>query len=296
MTFKVFLDCFLDSLLDSLIVLGICFVIHFILSFFELQAAKRLKKSGKYSPLLGSLLGLVPECGTSVIGSDLYIKEHITMGTLVAIFLSCSDEAIPLMLSSHDKKSLMAFVLIALKFVIGFAIGYLVDLVYRKRLDIKKHLEHCDHEDEIHDGCCHHHIDDENEGWVHKHLIHPLVHSLKIFLYVFVINLIFSLIISLIGEETIMNFIKSSKYLSPLFSCIIGLIPNCASSVLITELYILDGISFGACLSGLLMNSGLGLIYLLKEKSARKKALMIIGICFITSVLFGYLTCLIVGF
>ena len=288
-------EILLDALKDSLIVFAIVLLLHIIFSLFENKLSGRLKDNHKINPLLGSLFGLVPECGFSIIGSDLYIKEHITMGTLVAIFLSCSDEAIPLLIASHNEKSLYALILVGTKFVVGFLIGYLVDLVYRKRKEIDLHLHNCKHEDEIHTGCCHHKIDDEKESKVDKYLLHPLKHSLKIFVYVLIINLIFGFLIGFIGEDNISNFIESNKYLSPLFSCLIGLIPNCASSVIITELFIMNNISFGACLSGLLVNSGLGLIYLIKNNK-KKTTIPILLICFLSSLIIGYAVCLIFGF
>lgn len=290
------LDIVIDALLDSLIVLGFVFIINVILSFFELKIAKKLSKTNKYSPFFGSLFALIPQCGISVVASDLYLKRHITIGTLIAVFLTCSDEAIPLLIAEHNEKSLMVIPLVLIKFAIGIAIGYIIDLIIKDKEEVNSHLEHCHHEEEVHVGCCHHHIDDENESRIHKNLIHPLVHSLKIFAYVLVINLIFGFIIGFVGEENLTKFLQMNKYLSPLFACIIGLIPNCASSVLLAELFVIDGISFGALLGGLLMNSGLGLIYLLKSKKNIKTTLMIILVCFLTSVFFGYITSLIIGF
>ena len=288
-------EIIIDSLKDSLIVFAIVLIMHILLSFFELKFSDKLKKKNGLSPMFGALFGLVPECGFSIIGSDLYIKEHITMGTLVAIFLSCSDEAIPLLISSHNEKSLYALILVGAKFVIGFIVGFLVDLIYRRRKEIDLHLHNCHHEDEVHTGCCHHKIDDHNESKIDKYLIHPLLHSLKIFLYVLIINLLFGFLIALIGEDKIQAFIESNKYLSPLFSSLIGLIPNCASSVIITELFVMGNIKFGACLAGLLMNSGLGLIYLIRHNK-KKTTIPIILICFVSSLIFGYLVSFIIGF
>ena len=288
MNSEMIIDIILDALKDSLIVFLIVFILHILLSLFEVNIADKLKHNSKLSSLLGSLFGLVPECGFSIIGSDLYIKEHITMGTLVAIFLSCSDEAIPLMLAAHNEKTLWVFALLISKFIIGFIVGFLVDLIYRRKMEILHHLHDCHHEDEVHVGCCNHKIDDHAESKLDKFLWHPLKHSLKIFLYVLAINLIFGFIIGFVGEENISSFIEANKYLSPLFACLVGLIPNCASSVIITELFIMGNISFGACLGGLLVNSGLGIIYLIKNNK-KKTTIPIILICFLTALAFGYI-------
>ena len=296
MTWEHALHILTHSVIDSLIVFAVVFAIYVLLSFVEVKIAKVISKDSKLSPLFGSLFGLIPQCGVSVVASDLYLKKHITMGTIVAIFLSCSDEAIPLLLGSASEKALAVIPLMIIKFVVGFITGFVIDMIVRDKNEVHEHLEHCHHEEEVHIGCCHHHIDDEKEDHLHKNFIHPLVHSLKILAYVFVINLIFGYTIGFIGEENIQNFLQANRYLAPLFATLIGVIPNCASSVIITELYVMEGISFGACLGGLLMNSGLGLVYLLKNKHNFKNTMVIIAICFGVSILVSYLTCLCVGF
>ena len=288
MTWELALDIILDSLKDSALVLAFVFLVHVLLSFFDLQIANFLVKRKKTGVIFGSAFGLIPQCGTSVLGADLYIKKYITIGTLTALFLSCSDEAFIELLTSMNERTIMILPLIGLKFAIGVAIGLLVDLIYLKRKDIID-VDEVEEEHECHQ---HHH---ENTP-VHKHLVHPLIHSLEVFAYVLVINLVIGFIIGFVGEESFVNFLGSSKYLTPLFASIIGLIPNCASSLLITKLFAGGTLSFGALLAGLLVNSGLGMMVLLKNKNGRKQALIIIGICFITAVFCGYLTCLIIGF
>ncbi len=285
---KIMLDVFIDSLLDSLKVLGIVFVFYIVFSFFESKLAEKLQKNKKLSPFLGSLFGIIPQCGFSVVASDLYIKQHITMGTLIAVFIACSDEALPILLSNPDK-ILSAIPLIIIKFILGFVVGYIVDIIMvHNKEKVKEHHTHCHHHEEIHVGCCHHEIDNENENKIHQHLIHPLIHSLKIFLYVFIITFLFGILIYLIGEETINQFLINSRYIAPVFTIIIGLIPNCASSVIITNLYLLGGISFGACLSGLIVNAGLGMFFLLKNKENRKNSLIILAILIGVGLLAGY--------
>ena len=181
----------------------------------------------------------------------------------------------------------MILPLIASKFVIGVVVGIVVDLIYHKQDLVEETPEVEEHECHIH-----HH---ENTK-MHKHFVHPLIHSLQILAYIFVINLVIGFIIGFVGEENFINFMISSKYLSPLYCSIIGLIPNCASSLLITELYLDGALPFGALLAGLLVNSGLGMMLLLKNMKTAKNVLLIIGICFAVAVTAGYLTCLIMGF
>ena len=287
MTWELAFDIILDSLKDSALVLAFVFLVHVLLSFFDLQIANFLVKRKKTGAIFGSAFGLIPQCGTSVLGADLYIKKYITIGTLTALFLSCSDEAFIELLTAANERTIMILPLIGLKFAIGVLIGLLMDLI-----DHKRDVVDVDEVEEEHECHQHHH---ENTP-VHKHLVHPLIHSLEVFAYVLVINLVIGFIIGFVGEDSFVNFLSSSKYLTPLFASIIGLIPNCASSLLITKLFADGTLSFGALLAGLLVNSGLGMMVLLKNKNGRKQALIIIGICFITAVFCGYLTCLIIGF
>ena len=287
MTWELFLDILLDSLKDSLLVFAFVFLFHVILSFIETPVSNFLIKRKKTSPIFGAVFGLIPQCGTSVIGSELYIKKYITVGTLIAIFLSCSDEALIVLLEAWNEKTLMIFPLIGLKLVTGIVFGLLIDFIIRKQKIIE-----VDHVEEEHECHTHHH---ENTP-AHAHLIHPLIHSIKVFIYIFIINLALGTIIGFVGEDNFSNFMTANRYLAPLFSSIIGLIPNCASSLLITDLFVEGHLSFGALFAGLLVNSGLGIMVLLKDKNTVKKALLIVGVCFIIAVGLGYLTCLVSGF
>ena len=285
----VALDIFLDALKDSALVFAFVLLIHVLLSFFEEKLALFLTKHQKLGPLFGSLFGLVPQCGTSVMGSELYIKKYISLGTLMAIFLSCSDEAfIAILTSGKPDKILMVLPLIGLKFAIGFLAGLVADLILNKKQEIV--TEDVDVHEE---SCSTHHM---HNSKIHQHVIHPLIHSLVIFGYVLAINLALGYLIGFIGEENFASFLNTNKYLTPLFAPIVGLIPNCASSLLLAELYIEGHLSFGAILGGLLVNAGLGMMVLLKNKESAKKTVWILLINFAISVAVGYITCLIIGF
>ena len=287
MTWELFLDILLDALKDSVLIFAFVFLFHVILSFIENPVSNFLIKRKKTSPIFGALFGLIPQCGTSVVAADLYIKKFITIGTLIAVFLSCSDEALLVLLSAWNEKTLAIFPLIGLKLATGILFGLLIDLIIRHQK-----VEEVDHIEEEKE--CHHHHHENTPA--HAHLIHPLFHAIKIFIYVFIINLLLGLLIGFVGEENFINFMLTNRYLAPLFTSIIGLIPNCASSVLITELYLSGTLSFGALFAGLLVNSGLGMMVLFKEYKSIKKTLLIVGVCFIIAVSLGYLTCLVSGF
>lgn len=286
MSWELVLDIFLDALKDSALVFAFVFLIHLLLSFVENKLSNYLIRHQKLAPMFGSLFGIIPQCGTSVMGADLYIKKYISIGTLVAIFLSCSDEAfIAILTSGIPSKMIMVLPLIGVKFVLGFVVGLLIDLIHKEEL-VKEEV--------IEEETCHtHHT--HNSG-VHKHLIHPLIHALEIFAYVFVINMVLGLIIGAVGEDNFASFIRMNKYLTPLFSSIIGLIPNCASSLLLSELFIEGNLSFGALLAGLLVNSGLGMMVLLRNRKSAKNIWIIILICFLVAIISGYITCMIFGF
>jgi uncharacterized membrane protein YraQ (UPF0718 family) len=277
----------LDTLYDSLKVLGFAFVIYVLLSFFEDKIAALLEKKKKWGPFFGSLSGAIPQCGISVVGADLYLKHHLTMGTLIAIFLSCSDEALPIFFSRFDGLWYMVFPLLGLKILAGTGVGYLVDsLNKRDENEVEEHLEHCEGNKDIHYGCCHHEIEQENP-W-HQHLVHPLLHSFKIFVYAYIVSFLFGLLIYYVGADNFNAFLLSNRYLSPLYAVVVGLIPNCASSVLLSELYLSGALPFGAVLAGLAVNAGLGPLYLFRKKENLKEAFLIMGILLVSSLALGY--------
>ena len=287
MTPEVIEEVIFDALKDSLLVFMFVFLVHLIISYFEHGLSNFLVRRRKTGPFFGALFGLVPQCGTSVIGADLYIKKYISLGALIAIFLSCSDEAFIALLTSGSDKTIMILPLIGIKFVVGFIIGFNVDLLFIKQyvLNVDKEIEH---------HTCHVH-DQENTS-IHQHLIHPLLHSVEIFAYVLVINLILGFVIAGVGEDTFKAFLDTNKYLTPLYACIVGLIPNCASSLLLTELFVSGNLSFGALTAGLLVNSGLGMFVLIKNRRSVKNVILVLGICLLVALISGYVICLINGF
>lgn len=271
------LDVFLDSVLDSLKVFGIAFLIYFVFSFLHEKVTHLFQKHKKISPLIGASCGLIPECGISVVGADLYQKRQLSMGTILAIFFACSDEAL-FILFSDTRKMIYILPLLLIKFFFACILGYTVDVVYKKKTSLE----------EGHDlklDCCEHHHED---SLLKKHFLHPLFHCLKILGYVFVINSSFGILVYFIGEENILSFLQSNEMFGPLVSGVIGLIPNCAASVLMSELFLMDGLSFGALVTGLSVNAGVGLLYLLKFKETRKEVGVLLLILFLYSLGIGY--------
>ena len=288
----MFFVIILDSLLDTLKILPVILVVYVLIEFIETREGsyKKLEKifSGRFSPLYAAGIGVVPQCGFSVVATRLFQDGYIYIGTLIAVYLATSDEAVPIMFSRavvEPKLWIPLALIISIKVVYAAICGFLINLTQRKPVAV---FDEQAHENDHADGCCHHEITGERSGWK-KILLHPLLHSLKIAAYIFVINLLFGSIVELlIGEETLSDFLQSSVYIQPLLSCVVGLIPNCASSVLLTELYAEGALSFGAVIAGLAVNSGIGMAVLIKDRKNIKRALIVIGITFALALILGY--------
>ncbi len=282
------LEVFLDSLLDATKVFALALIVYVLLSFFEGKIATLLEKKRKWAPLFGAFSGAIPQCGIPVVGSDLFLKGHLSAGTLLAIFISCSDEAFPILLGNFSGEWWMAFLILLIKVVWGAFFGYLLDFLLRKsQKDIDEHLEHCSGERGHHIGCCGHEIEGETTPFK-EHFLHPFFHSIKIFVYSFLISFLFGILVYYVGEETLSTFLKGQRYFTPLLALLIGLIPNCASSVLLSTLYVSGALPFGALLAGLTMNAGLGPFYLLKGKKKTKEIALLFLFQFIAALILGY--------
>ena len=279
------LDCLLDGVLDSLKLLPYLFVAFLVLEFLEHKFSKKsekyLEKYNKFGPVIGGVLGALPQCGFSTMASNLFSNGVITMGTLIAIFLSTSDEMIAVMFSEQADLRVL-FGIVGFKVIIGVIVGFLVDLLYHKKNKDRHHLieEHCHHDD------CH-----CEENGIFKS---SLVHTLKIFVFIFAMNIFLNIIIYYIGEEQLSNLLLRHNIFTYFLASLLGLIPNCASSVIITELYISDLISIGTLLSGLLTGSGLGILLLFKENKNVKENASILLIIYFVGVLIGFIADLII--
>lgn len=257
-----------------------------------------LQRVGRAGPAVGAVAGTLPQCGFSVMTTALYTQRLVTVGTLIAVYLSTSDEAIPVILSQPDK-ALLILPLILTKLVIAIPAGYLIDLAFRKQNT--KTLAHIDayshgHDDVSHNhdtiidqkACCGHHPDAKAKRFDCKQLIvHPLVHTAKILLYIFIFTLALNIGIALIGQETLHKILLSNSILQPFVAGLVGLIPNCAASVALTQLYLNGSLSFGSVIAGLCASGGLGILVLFKEEKSWKERLMIVGLLYGISVLAG---------
>lgn len=266
------LDILKDSFFDSYKVFALALIIFLVLSIFEHKLASFFKKQNKLSPLIGASLGLIPECGVSVVTARMYSLSFVSTGTIFAVLFASSDEALTILFTNKETIP-SALLLMGIKLSCGFLFGFLIDLFIKHKLhdfdEAKIKVE-------------------EEETKLEHHLIKPYLHAFEIFIYVFVVSFIFGLIIYLIGEEKIYQFLEANYYSSVLLSSIVGFIPNCASSVLITNLFMNNGIPFAALVSGLCMNSGVGILYLIKGKRSIKAKLFVITSLFLASNVVGY--------
>lgn len=267
------LDVLLDTIIDSLKLIPFLFLSYLLIEYIEHKSSKVLenilKKSGKFGAVIGSVLGLVPQCGFSVTAANLFSSRVITIGTLIAVFLSTSDEAIPVLLSHPDKAAEILKIL-AIKLLIGIIAGCTIDIIFRKKHSIKKDIEEI-HE-HMHQVCSH--CDCEHENGILKPTIK---HTVNILIFIFIVTFLLNTAIYIIGEENLSKILLNGSILQPLIAGIIGLIPNCASSVILTELYIAGNLSFGSIIAGLCTGAGIGLVVLFKVNSNLKENLKILA-------------------
>jgi hypothetical protein len=269
------LDIIIESLIDSVKLLPFLFLTYLAMEYLEHKAGEKMqeaiRKSGKSGPLIGSILGVFPQCGFSAAASNLYAGRIITLGTLIAVYLSTSDEMLPIMISENAGLMIILKILAA-KVIVGMLAGFAVDFLFRKK-EKNMQIEHI---------CEQHHCHCE-EGILKS----ALRHTLEIFWYVLIISFVLNLVISLIGEDVLGNFILNRPLFGEMLAGLVGLIPNCAASVVLTELY-LDGVlNAGAMIAGLLVSSGVGVLVLFKVNDDSKENLFIVGLLYVIGVAVG---------
>ena len=271
------IDIILDTLVDGLKLLPFLFIAFLIIELIEhklnKQTKKLVSKSGKVGPLIGSLLGLFPQCGFSVMATNLYVTRIITLGTLISIYLATSDEMLPIMLSQK-----IAFIeivkLLGIKFICGIIWGFIIDLLLSKKTKKENiNYEICDE-----DHCnCH------EEGVIKS----TLIHTLKTLLFIILVSFLLNILLHFIGEDNLSKVFLKNSIFGPFISSLIGLIPNCGSSIVITELYLNGAISLGSAMAGLLTGSGVALLVLFKENKDIKENIAILGLLYGLGVISG---------
>lgn len=275
------IDVIKDTLFDSIKLLPFLFLAYLLMEYLEHKTGNKtkgiVKKSGKLGPLWGGIIGIFPQCGFSAAAANLYAGKIITMGTLIAVFLSTSDEMLPILISEAAPASLI-FKVLAIKLVVGIIAGFIIDLVIRATGKNKKE----ETEEAVGHMCEHEHCDCE-----HGIFKSALKHTINIFIFITIITFAINTLIHFIGEETIEKAIAGVPVLGILVSSIFGLIPNCAGSVIITELYLSNLISFGSMIAGLLVGSGIGILVLFKSNKNIKENLTITGLLMLVGIIVG---------
>lgn len=272
-------DAILDSLIDTVKLIPFLLITYIIMEFIEHKTSHKtkdaIKKSGHFGPLIGGILGVVPQCGFSAAASSLYSARIITLGTLIAVFLSTSDEMLPILISEAvDVKIILS--ILGIKLVIAVVVGFIIDLFFRKK------FETSEDEPEIKDLCEHEHCHCE-----HGIFKSALKHTINITLYIFIISLVLNIIIYFIGEDNLAHILNSTPVIGPIIASLVGLIPNCASSVIITQLYLSNVLNFATMIAGLLVNTGVGLLILFRTNKDLKENIKITVLLFAIGVIFG---------
>lgn len=273
-------DVLLDALLDVLKLIPFLFATYLAMEYLEHKTSMKIlvaiQKAGNYGPLIGGALGAVPQCGFSAAASSLYAGKVISLGTLLAIYLSTSDEMLPILISEQVPVKTILLILLA-KIAIGVVWGYLADYVLFRNENAHEHIN-------IHGMC------EEEHCNCDKGILGSAVkHTLQIAGFILVITLALNLFIEYVGTETLEGMILNHKLLGPVIAGVIGLIPNCAASVVITELYLEGALGIGSLMAGLLTGAGVGWLVLARATNSVKKTFKVVAILYASGVISGIL-------
>ena len=273
------LEILKETSIDTIKIIPFLFITYLIMEYIEHKTSNKvtcaIEKSGKFGPLLGAILGIFPQCGFSVSATNLYSTRVITLGTLISVYLTTSDEMLPILLTESVSMSTIIAILL-IKLILGIIAGFTIDIIFRiiKKENIEKQkIEELCEQEHCH---CEHGI-----------VTSALKHTLNIIVFIFIITLAINGIIAVIGEDTIGQFVSQNVILGPIIAGLIGLIPNCASSVILTELFVEDVISMPVLISGVAVNAGVGLLVLFKTNKNLKENLKIVGLLYTIGVLAG---------
>ena len=270
------LDIVLDTLMDVLKLIPFLFIAFLLIELIEHKfsdkSKEKLLKSGKIGPLAGGLLGVLPQCGFSVMATDLYVGRIITLGTLIAVYLSTSDEMLPILISERVELSVILKILL-IKVLIGIVAGFIIDFVINKKhIDKNKDFDICEDDD------CH----------CEKGILHStIVHTLKTLLFILIITFILNVLMHYVGENAISKIFMKDSIFAPFLASLVGLIPNCGSSIALTELYLNNALSYASLIAGLLTNSGIGLLVLFRSNKDVKENLFILTLIYLIGVISG---------
>lgn len=313
-------ELLLDALLDTLKLVPWLLVMHVLIEVFEYHAVSKIKLHkvlrGPLAPLIGGACGILPQCGFGVVAADLYSRKSIRLGTLMAVFIATSDEAIPILLSAPTAQTVAKLgVLLGVKLAAALLAGYALNFILRKR-----ELTAVSESEAVIRGCHHHELGEHTHEHGHAHtkgdaqadevpaadegqtcvasardesvqspqkeesgkkfdfkcfVLHPLLHTLTVAGYILAVNVVFAVLLYFVGEARLADFLTTAKLYQPFLAGLVGLIPNCASSVILAQMFARGAITLGAAFAGLSVNAGLGLAVLLRKNRPVKNTLYI---------------------
>ena len=279
----VFWDAIVDGALDTVKLVPFLFLTYLLMEYIEHRTSDKtramIRRADKLGPLFGGALGAFPQCGFSAAAASLYAGRVITVGTLIAVFLSTSDEMLPIFLSNRVDVSLIGKILL-IKACYGVIAGFVVDFLFRwlnlRKSGVSIHglceAEHCECEQGI--------------------LRSSVKHTLSITMFIFLISVALTLVIEVIGTGNLENLVFNQPVIGEILAGLIGLIPNCAASVALTTMYLDGAMSAGAMMSGLMVGAGVGILILFRTNRKKKETLQIIAILYCAGVIGGLLTSL----
>ncbi|OPY86850.1 MAG: hypothetical protein A4E72_01589 [Syntrophus sp. PtaU1.Bin208] len=295
-------DVFLDAFKDTIAMVPLLLVIYIGIELVEYKFGSRIiafvQKAGVAGPTVGAVAGSLPQCGISVVATALYTQRLLTIGTLLAVYLSTSDEAIPIILARPEKAGLI-WPLLLTKIGIALVAGYALDLLFRKsNQTILNHINVCalgqddvSHHHEVvldQEACCGHSTSPSAGHFNPREIfLHPMIHTTKIFAFIFAVSLLINGAVYYMGEEAFGKLFLGQSFLQPFVAALVGLIPNCAASVAITELYLKGAITYGSMIAGLCAGAGLGILVLFREEKKKQEVFKILGLLFGISVVVG---------
>lgn len=275
----VLIDVLADAAIDTLKLIPFLFITYLAMEALEHKASEHseeaVRRAGVAGPFIGAVLGIVPQCGFSAAAATLYAGRVVSFGTLIAVFLATSDEMLPILIAEQAPIALIAKVL-GIKLVVGMVAGFAIDAIMRalrKNGDDHMHIhelceqEHCDCDDGV--------------------LKSALKHTAQVTVFIFLITLVLGAVITFVGNEALAEFMSGNPVLSVVASSVVGLIPNCAASVAITELYLEGALGAGAMIGGLLTSAGIGLLVLFRTNRPMRDNVAIAGVLLIVGVLVG---------
>lgn len=273
------MDILIDTAIDNLKLFPFLFVTYLILEYMEHKTSERIssfiQKAGSFGPLIGSICGLLPQCGLSVVASNFYAARIIGIGTLIAIYLSTSDEMLPILISNSVSPYIIATILIY-KAACGIIFGYIINFIWqkyypRKNIDIE---QLCENEN------CH----------CENSIVKPaLYHSLRITLFIFAITLILNYSLVYLDIKNYISYLNLPLF-GEIFSALIGLIPNCSASIILTQLYLDNYINVATLISGSLVNSGVGVLVLFRINRHLKENFLILLALFLCGIFGGIIS------